>query len=70
MLFRSTVLALFASIAPLLLAAAGCSKDPDIAKRELVQSGDEFFQQKRYGEAVVEYRRALEIDGRFADARY
>jgi len=61
---------MFTTIPLLLLASTGCSKDPDAAKQEFVRSGDEFLQQQRYGEAVIQYRKALQIDGRFGEARY
>src|SRR5688572_29678585 len=68
-MFRSwTVRLLALSVAPL-LAATACSKDPDVVKREYVQEGDQFFEQKRYNEAIVQYRNALEADARFGEAR-
>ena len=32
----------------------GCSKDPEVAKREYVSSGDKYVEEKKYAEAVVE----------------
>jgi len=51
------------------LAFTGCSKDPEVAKREFVRSGDEYVAQKKLREAVVEYRNAVQQDPRFAEAR-
>ena len=51
------------------LLVAGCSKDPEVAKREFVASGDAYVQQKKYAEAVIEYRNAIQQDPRFGEAR-
>ena len=61
---RSTFVALLS-----VLAFAGCSKDPEVAKREYVQSGDAYVAQKKLREAVVEYRNAVQQDPRFGEAR-
>jgi tetratricopeptide (TPR) repeat protein len=46
-----------------------CSANPEQVKHAALESGDRFFEQKRYQEAVVEYRRALQADGMFGEAR-
>ena len=46
-----------------------CAKDPEVAKREYVRSGDEFVAQKKYREAIIEYRNAVAADARFGEAR-
>jgi tetratricopeptide (TPR) repeat protein len=51
------------------LTLAGCSKDPEVAKRDFVRSGDSYVAAKQYREAVVEYRNAVQQDPRFAEAR-
>ena len=63
-----TALLLSVSFVPL-LAVAGCSQDPDVAKQEYMKEGDRFFEQKRYNDAIVQYRNALGVDGRFGEAR-
>ena len=55
--------------AAILLLTAGCSKDPEVAKREYVRSGDAYVAKKQYKEAVVEYRNAVQRDPRFGEAR-
>jgi tetratricopeptide (TPR) repeat protein len=52
-----------------ILALPGCSKDPQVAKREYVQSGDGYLAQKKYREAIVEYRNAIQQDPQFVEAR-
>src|SRR5262245_15802950 len=43
---------------------AGCSRDPQIAAGKLIESGDRFFKERKYQEAVLEYQRALQRDPR------
>jgi tetratricopeptide (TPR) repeat protein len=66
-MFRVIVAALVACST---LCAIGCSKDPEVAKREYLASGDAYVAQKKYAEAVVEYRNAIQQDPRFGQARY
>ena len=47
---------------------AGCNSDA--AKRRYVANGDRHLAEKRYAEAIVEYRNALQQDDRFGEARY
>src|SRR5262245_18994055 len=61
-----TLLLLTAAIAAFTIA---CSKDPEVAKREYVRSGDAYAAKKQYSEAIIEYRNAVKQDPRFAEAR-
>ncbi len=56
-------------VVALTAAISACSKDPEVAKREYLQSGDAYVAQQKYREAVVEYRNAIQQDARFAEAR-
>ena len=66
-MFRVIVAALLVCSA---LSSVSCSKDPEVAKREYLASGDAYFEQKKYAEAVVEYRNAIQQDAKFGQARY
>ena len=46
-----------------------CSTDPEVAKREYLRSGDEYAAQKKFREAIIEYRNAVGADPRFGEAR-
>jgi tetratricopeptide (TPR) repeat protein len=46
-----------------------CAKDPDVAKREFVASGDAFMAANKLPEAIIEYRNAVQQDPGFAEAR-
>lgn len=48
----------------------GCSRDPEVAKREHFAKGNHYFNQKEYREAIIEYRNAIKLDPRFGDARF
>jgi tetratricopeptide (TPR) repeat protein len=61
---------LAAVVAFLALSGVGCSKDREVAKREYLASGDAYFEQKQYAEAVVEYRNAIQQDPQFGQARF
>jgi len=58
-----------ACLAALALLAA-CNRDPAVRKQKYMNSGNKYFSQKRYDEAVIEYRNALQVDPQFAEAYY
>jgi tetratricopeptide (TPR) repeat protein len=51
------------------LVLAGCARDPEVAKREYLRSGDAYVAQQKLREAVVEYSNAVQQDPRFGEAR-
>ena len=53
-----------------LLMAVSCAKSPDNTKQESFESGQRYFDQKKYPEAILEYRKAVQADARFGEARY
>jgi tetratricopeptide (TPR) repeat protein len=44
------------------------TRPPNPAAEEHYYAGTDFFGERRYAEAVVEYKKALELDPQFADA--
>jgi cellulose synthase operon protein C len=54
--------------AALLLGA--CTGDPQKAKDKYLAAGEKHMKQKQYGDAAVEFRNAIRIDPRFAEAYY
>jgi hypothetical protein len=48
---------------------AGCSEDPEVAKREAVGKGDTFRAAGKNAEALIEYRKAVQLDGNYGEAR-
>ena len=59
------------ALATIAFVAAGpaCRNNPEVAKREFVRSGDGYAAEKKYNEAIIQYRNAVQQDPRFADAR-
>lgn len=54
-------------IACLLLAAlTGCSRDPNARKQKYFDSGEKYFAQGKYREAVIQFSNSVQIDPRFA----
>src|SRR6202142_1360313 len=51
-------------------AFAGCTRNPDAAKRKYLESGTKYMDEKKYDSAVIQFRKALQIDPKFADAHY
>jgi len=49
---------------------ASCSRDPNVRKLKYLTDGKKYFQAHKYQESVIEFRNALQIDGRFAEAHY
>src|SRR5262245_36695596 len=52
-----------------LLALGACSKNPEVAKKEFLASGDALVAQGKLSEAIVQYRNAVQQDPRFGEAR-
>ena len=55
---------------PLLVWLAGCSTDPRAVSRKYVENGNAYFSRGKYKEASLLYRRALQKDGKYAEAWY
>ena len=53
----------------LALSAVSCSTDPETAKRQFVAEGDRYLAEKKYPEAILQYRNALRQDERYGEAR-
>jgi tetratricopeptide (TPR) repeat protein len=48
---------------------AGCRADPAVRKQQYLESGNRFFDQGKYAEAIIEYRNAIGVDATFGEAR-
>jgi len=49
---------------------ASCASDPEAKKKQLLQTGNSYYEKGKYKEASLIYRRALQYDRRFAEAYY
>jgi len=48
--------------------AVGCAKDPEVSRQDHLRRGDAFAKEKKFPEAIVEYRSALQVDPKYAEA--
>ena len=60
----------FVVMAALATGIVGCTRNPDAAKRKYVESGMKYMDQKKYDSAVIQFKKALQVDPRFAEAHY
>lgn len=49
---------------------AACSTDPSKQKLKYLKSGERYFKEGKYQEAVIQFRNAVQIDPRFAEAHH
>jgi len=66
---RSVVVRLVVACS-LLAVLAGCSRDPNVRKQKYFESGERYFAEGKYHEAVIQYSNAIHIDSRFAQAHF
>src|SRR5690242_884937 len=50
-------------------ALSGCKSDPQATARTYFEKGNQQFQQQKFPEAIIEYRRAIQADPRLGPAR-
>jgi tetratricopeptide (TPR) repeat protein len=48
--------------------ALGCGFNADARKQAYLKSGNEYVEQSKFAEAVIEYRNAIQLDARYAEA--
>jgi tetratricopeptide (TPR) repeat protein len=48
----------------------GCTRDPNVRKQKYFDSGEKYFAEGKFREAEIQYRNALQVDSRFAQAHY
>jgi tetratricopeptide (TPR) repeat protein len=53
-----------------LIAGSGCSRDPEVAKKRYLESGNRYFDRGKYKEASMMYRNALKKDPRYGEGYY
>ncbi len=54
----------------LLALLAGCSRNPDAAKKKYFESGMKYYDQQKYDSAAIQFKKALQVDPRYGDAHY
>ena len=59
-----------ALVAVLLIAATGCKANPEKAKKKYLESGVSYVDKKQYDAAVIQFKKALQVDPNYAEAHY
>src|SRR5579863_1232450 len=54
----------------LVVCLGGCSRNPEVRKRNYLDKGNSYFQKAKYREAIIEYQNAIQIDPKFGDAHF
>ena len=59
-----------ALMAVLLVVATGCKGNPEKAKKKYLESGLSYVDKKQYDAAVIQFKKALQVDPKYAEAHY
>src|SRR5512133_1511312 len=49
---------------------AACGTDVEKEKRAALDAGNVYFARQKYAEAIIEYKKAVQLDSRFGEAHY
>jgi Tfp pilus assembly protein PilF len=49
---------------------SGCSRDPNVRKQKYFESGQRYYAEGKYREAVIQFLNATQVDSTFAAAHY
>ena len=66
----SSVLRLLVLVGCLAALITGCSRDPNVRKQKYFESGQRYYEEGKYREAIIQFRNATQVDGRFTEAHY
>jgi tetratricopeptide (TPR) repeat protein len=61
--------ALLVTLVGVAFLAVACTTDPAVKKQQYLDSGNKYFDQGKYAEAIIEYRNAIGVDAAFGQAR-
>ncbi|MGH9514613.1 MAG: tetratricopeptide repeat protein [Terriglobales bacterium] len=51
-------------------ALTGCSRDPNVRKQKYFESGQRYYAEGKYREAIIQFLNATQVDGGYAAAHY
>ena len=54
----------------MLVAATGCKSNPEKAKKKYLESGLSYVDKKQYDAALIQFKKALQVDPKYAEAHY
>jgi tetratricopeptide (TPR) repeat protein len=52
------------------LTLVSCRRDPNVAKKQYLESGNKYFEHGRYKNAAIQYQNAIKIDPKYGPAYY
>jgi tetratricopeptide (TPR) repeat protein len=52
------------------LTLVSCRRDPNVAKKQYLESGNKYFEHERYKNAAIQYQNAIKIDRKYGPAYY
>jgi len=58
-----------ATVLAALFASAACTRDPERLKVQYVRQGDKYMASKKVDDAIIEYRRAVQVAPKYGEAR-
>src|SRR5262245_31020428 len=50
------------------LAVAACAQSPDVKRQKAFSRAEQFFKDRRYNEAIIEYQNVLQVDRNYVPA--
>ena len=67
---RSLVTRHSSLVTALMVLVTGCHRDPNVAKRKFMESGDRYYAKERYREAAIQYQNVIKVDPKYEEAHY
>ena len=61
---KASIVLLFA------ITLVSCKRDPNVAKKQYLESGNKYFEHGRYKNAAIQYQNAIKIDRKYGPAYY
>src|SRR4051812_44858560 len=69
-MFRKTISTSFLMVMAVMPVLGGCSRDPKLRRTQMLESGQHYMQKSQYEAASIQFRRAVQLDPKFAEAHY
>lgn len=67
---KNRPMVLLTALSAMLFFLSSCARNPENAKMKFLESGKKFMDRGEYSSAAIEFRNALKVDPRFAEAYY
>src|SRR5690349_17112624 len=67
---RNRYIVISTLLAALTVVLGGCSRNPEVAKKKYLESGMKYMDQQKYDSAAIQFKKALQVDPKYADAHY